>query len=341
MVEFREYEPGDESGILDTFNLTFREVCGEDYVDRDLEHWRWEFEQNPAGRRILLAMADDGRVAAQYAGIPMRVHCNLDGGRELSFFHAVDSMVHPEFRKGLSKRPLFIEVAERFFERYGGSEDHLGFGYPVRPAWRIGERYLGYRLVRSIDFLRRPIAARSAADEGEAAGAGIVVERIERFGPEADYLFEDAKDSLACVTYKDARYLNWRYADCPSTDYTLLAASRAGTLCAWAVMRSEGALAPDSATIGDLLVPDGDDEALAALVAEAERIGREADCSHLMTVQNPELPTGRAFAALGFVSEPSSNWLERKLGSRDWTSGLTQEWLAQNWSYTLGDSDLF
>jgi hypothetical protein len=31
-VEIREYRPGDEQRILDTFNLVFREVCGPGFV---------------------------------------------------------------------------------------------------------------------------------------------------------------------------------------------------------------------------------------------------------------------------------------------------------------------
>ena len=137
-ISYRGYEPGDESQILATFNLVFREVIGDDFVDRTLERWRWSFVDNPAGSRIVLGLADDGRVACQYAATPMRVWCSQDGGHELSFFHAVDSMVHPEFRIGLRRRGLFLEVAERFFDEYGGKLDHFGFGYPVLPAWRIG-----------------------------------------------------------------------------------------------------------------------------------------------------------------------------------------------------------
>ncbi len=124
-VELREYRPGDETAILATFNLVFREVCGDSYVDRTLERWRWEFADNPQGMRVMLAVTSDGLVAGQYAGVPMRVW-SAQHGRELSFFHAVDSMVHPDYRKGLRKKSLFIEVAERYFETWGGVADELG-----------------------------------------------------------------------------------------------------------------------------------------------------------------------------------------------------------------------
>lgn len=330
-ITFRLYQPGDEVPILETFNRTFAEAWDEGYVDRTLAEWEWEFLGNPAGHRILLGMAEDGRVACQYAAVPIRVWA----GRELSFFHAVDSMVHPEFRTGLRKRGLFLEVAERFFEEFGGKVDDLGFGYPVRPAWRIGERFLGYRLIRSLDYLLRPTA------DLLSAPAAIEVREVERFSPALDAFELGLRNDFDCMTIKDRGYLDWRYPDCPRHDYHILEAWDGDQYRGFVVLRLEGGLVPDSAMIGDFLVAPDDRDALRALLATANRLARDSGCSQLLTVQNPELPLFGVLSDLGFRAEPSSNWLERKLGSRDWTSGLDQEWLGGHWQYCLGDSDLF
>ncbi|MEZ5988078.1 MAG: GNAT family N-acetyltransferase [Planctomycetota bacterium] len=331
---FRPYAPGDEAAILATFNRTFREVCGPDFVDRGLAEWRWEFADNPAGMRVELALAPDGTVAAQYAGVPMRVWTTVGGGRELSFFHAVDSMVHPDHRKGLRKKPLFVEIAERFFERVGGRLDDLGFGYPVRPAWRIGERYLGYGLIRVLDFLLRDAAAPLAAP------AGVEVAPLREATAELDDLEARLRGRHPCTTIKDRRYVAWRYLAAPK-GYEVLGARRDGVLVGWAAVRGEGSLVPGALTIGDHACDPEDAEVLRALVAAARdravRDGKDA----LLTVQNPRLAPFAALLALGFVERPSGDWLERKLGSRDWTAGLDQAWLAEHWQYALGDSDLF
>ncbi|MCB9882771.1 MAG: GNAT family N-acetyltransferase [Planctomycetes bacterium] len=340
-IEFREYRPGDEAGILATFNTTFSESWTEGYVDRGLAHWRWLYELNPAGRRIVIGVDDDGTVACQYAGIPMRVLG--PEGRELSFFHAVDSMVHPAYRKGLRKRGLFLEVAERYFERFGGHDDHLGFGYPVRAAWRIGERYLGYGLVRTVDFLVREIEPSRVVGSASETPADIEVRPVDwvRDGTALDALFARVGASYACVTIKDARYLSWRYGPDAPIRYEVLIAHSGATPAGLAVVRTSGSLVPDSATIGDLLVAPGDEPTLNALVASAQDLAIRDACRSLIAVENPCLFAATHLRTLGFESHPSSNWFERKLGSRDWTSGLSQEWLASNWSYCLGDSDLF
>ena len=334
-IRYRLYEPGDEERILETFNLTFREAwVGPGYVDRTLEEWRWTYPQNPAGFRIMLGIAPDGRVASQYAGVPMRVWTTEGGGRELSFFHAVDSMAHPEFRAGLRKSSIFVEVAHRFFDAVGGQLDHLGFGYPVRAAWRIGQRYLGYGEIQVLDFLLRPLGTLAASD-------AITVQPVPSVSADVDELERELRPQFPCMTIKSKRHLDWRYSDCPQHEYTLLEARRDGRLTGLAVLRTEGSLVPEQATLGDLLVHPEDLDTLRALVAAADERAGSAGSTGLLMVQNPNLPLHAALRGLDFESHPSGNWLERRLGSRDWTAGLDQEWLAKNWQYSLGDSDLF
>ncbi|MEC8653018.1 MAG: hypothetical protein VXY92_10690, partial [Planctomycetota bacterium] len=112
-LTIRPYEAGDEDAILRTFNLVFREVCGPDYVDRTLAQWRWAYPANPAGHRISLAVADDGTVASQYAGMPMRY--DTPWGEQL-LIHCVDSMTHPRWRQGLKAKSLFVETCMPFWD---------------------------------------------------------------------------------------------------------------------------------------------------------------------------------------------------------------------------------
>ena len=53
--EIREYQPGDEHSLLETFNEVFSEK-NPAYVPRTLEEWRWAFPDNPAGWRIFVAL---------------------------------------------------------------------------------------------------------------------------------------------------------------------------------------------------------------------------------------------------------------------------------------------
>src|SRR5690606_17080289 len=135
--EIRPYRPGDEDSILAGFNRVFREVCGPGYVDRSMATWRWEFTENPAGNRITVGL-HEGVVAAHYAGVPQRVSTAFG---DMTFVHIVDSFVVPEHRAGLRRPGLFVETALPWFELCHEMGDAVLYGYPVKTAERIGQRY--------------------------------------------------------------------------------------------------------------------------------------------------------------------------------------------------------
>jgi len=70
--DIRPFRPGDEEGILATFNAVFGEN-DPSFVPRTRAEWDWAFARNPAGRRIWVAECE-GVIAAQCAALPYRVY---------------------------------------------------------------------------------------------------------------------------------------------------------------------------------------------------------------------------------------------------------------------------
>src|SRR5690606_38802223 len=149
-----------------------RETNGVGYVDRRPDVWRWQFARNPEGHRIWLAVADDGTVAAQYAGVPLR-HATWYGER--MFVHIVDSFVHPEYRQGLKAPGLFVRTALPWFADCYRRGDAVPYGFPVPRAERIGRRYLYYHRVRVVDYLCRELTGEHATEPP----VGLEVERVD------------------------------------------------------------------------------------------------------------------------------------------------------------------
>ncbi len=333
-LTIRPYQQGDEHAILRTFNLVFREVCGAGYVDRTLEQWRWAYLENPAGHRISLAVADDGTVASQYAGMPML--CDTPFG-EQRFVHCVDSMTHPDYRKGLQAKSLFVETCLPFWAHGKAIGDALFYGFPVDAAFRIGQRYLEYVMMRIVDYLIRDRAA------GELkAPVGVDVQRVREVPADVDALYAEVRADKQCLLRRDHRYLHWRYAHNPAhADYALWTARRGGALCGLMVTKPKQGLAPDSATIVDWLVPARDGDAIEALLAAAVRSQHEERKERLLAVFPPWSSEAQALLAHGFVTTPSSTWLQRRLiHNINVPQLITPEFLAASWWYTLGDSDL-
>ncbi|MBM3973062.1 MAG: GNAT family N-acetyltransferase [Planctomycetes bacterium] len=332
-LTIRPYRPGDEAAILKTFNLVFREVCGPSYVDRTLEQWQWAYLRNPAGHRISLAIDDDGMVASQYAGMPMRY--DTPWGEQL-FVHCVDSMTHPNYRQGLKAKSLFVETCMPFWAHSRTIGDALFYGFPVDAAFRIGQRYLKYELMTVIDYLIRD---RELAPL--PAPPGIEVSKVAAVPLDVGGLYDRVREDKRCLLRRDCRYLQWRYVENPArADYEIWTARRAGRLCGLMVLKPDSGLAPDAATIVDWLVPEADSEAQDALLAAAARRQREAGRQRLMTVMPPWSVEAKRFAERGFVWTASSTWMQRRMIHNVCKPEFTPEYLATTWWYTLGDSDL-
>jgi len=332
-LTIRPYQPGDEAAILKTFNLVFREVCGEGYVDRTQEQWRWAYPDNPAGQRISLAVADDGTIASQYAGMPMRY--DTPWGEQL-LIHCVDSMTHPNWRQGLKAKSLFVETCMPFWAHSREIGDALFYGFPVDAAYRIGKRYLEYEMMRVIDFL-----IREREQPPLAAVAGLELERVESLPDDVDALYDEVRADKQCLLRRDARYLEWRYLENPArADYELWTVRRQGALRGLMVLKPGSGLAPDACTIADWLVPEADGDAIDALLAQAVQRQHDEGKQRLMTVFPPWSKEHAHLLARGFVETPSANWLQRRLIHNICKAEITPEFLADNWWYTLGDSDL-
>ncbi|HZN40694.1 MAG TPA: hypothetical protein VFD82_17955 [Planctomycetota bacterium] len=332
-LEIRPYRPGDESAILATFNHVFREVCGPSYRDRTLQRWQWAYLQNPVGHRISLAIAKDGTVASQYAGIPMLVDTPFG---EQRFVHCVDSMTHPGWRSGLRNRSLFVETCLPFWDHSIRIGDALFYGFPVDAAYRIGQRYLKYVLMCNIDYLIRD---RELAPLQPPAN--VAVERVAAVPPDVGVLYEQVRSEKRCLVRRDHRYLQWRYVENPErADYELWTARDGRRLVGLLVLKPDQGLAPESATIADWLAREQDAAAIDALLAVATARQHERGQKRVLAVFPQWSAEWRALQTRGFEPVPSSTWMQRRLVHNICIPAITPEFLANEWWFTLGDSDL-
>lgn len=324
--DVREYRPGDEISILETFNHVFGEHDPA-FRRRTMEEWQWAFPRNPAGFRIFVA-EHEGAVVAQAAGQPYRVSVD---GVERVFVNGVDSMTHPDHRRGLKRPGLFVKVATAFHEAYEGDDrDWLHYGLPIEQAARMGERFLGYRLIRDQPILWQPVE-----DGPRELPPDVVV--IDRFDDRVRPLYDRCSGAWGASTIRDAAFLNWRFLDHPTRDYVALGVfGEAGTLRGMAVYRHGRLLHDNIGFFVDWLAPS-DDAEVGELLRRALTVRARADGAQ----------------AVGGIVPEWSDW-HRRLLDEGWRvlptdyclrcrpthPAMSTEWLRDHWWYQLADTDL-
>ena len=340
----RAYREGDERAILDLFRRVFQKERGE-------AHWRWEYDGNPLGnRRISLAFAPGGELVAQYAGYPARFHLALPGrpGRTVSALHIGDTMTAPEVRRvGRGSTSLLVRTVRHFYAAY--CEGRLGFNY----GFNTGKVHRFYK--RAVDnerFEQVPYRVRELPGEPfpvprglRARLAGWRVERVERFDERFDDLFRRVRGDYGLLVVRDARWLAWRYGECPDVEYATWAVSRRGRMVGWGVFRREegpaGPEGPEEPRLvwGDALFERGRPEAVALLLAHAAASpeGREA-----VRIEGwfPARPAwwGEVLDGLGVVARPEPQDLGLVYVPFLYDPGPDSP---EHLYYTKGDSDLF
>lgn len=330
-LEFREYRPGEEQAILATFNRTFARI-DPGFEPRSVDEWRWRFLQNPAGWRIWLAVSPDGEIAAQQAAIPIRVKHR---GEEVTWLQVVDSFADPRLGRGLRKPGLFVQVALEFIERYGGPAPlaQLMYGMPVRPAYRIGQRFLSYQPLRNQVELRAKVKELSFG-----SAQGVVVEETSAFPEDVLRLSDRLAESYPAFAIRDRAYLEWRFCAHPTLRYRVASArSRAsGELLGLAVFRACAFDGREAGRACDWLIAPGANEARAALGDWLCRCTEEAGQEELAFLLADTSAEFRALHALGLRVHPTSYLVT----AGSYTARFHTLSMYRDWYYTMAEFDL-
>jgi hypothetical protein len=326
----REAQPGDEQRLLAAFNRAFAAV-DPSFTPRGPAAWRWRFRDCPDGARVMLALAPDGEIVAQYAGLGQTL---VHRGERLRASQSVDSFVEPTRRGGLGRTTAFVETGRAYAERFGGDapgRDVLMWGLPVPAAWRIGRARLGYGFVRSVMQL-----VGDAAALGDAIPAGVELEEVERFPAEVGALFERVAPGLGLAALRDQRRLDWRYADHPERRYAVALARVDGALAGYAVARRGAFDGREGALLCDWLADRARPDVAVALRAWLVRRARAEGQRRLAGLLPDTSPEWLEFQRAGWRVEPT----RYTLVARSWRRALPVDDLRASFWVTLGDTDL-
>lgn len=276
-VEVVRHQAADQEDIFRFYAETF----GHDLTEGSRRRWQWQYAENPereaAGPAIWVAR-EGASVLGQYASMPVRLWWD---GREVRSSWGMDVFLRPEARgKGVGAR-LFTAWSDHV-------EVALGLG--LTPSSYGLFKKLRYHDVGPVPFFQKVMDARAVAGRRLGPSLGTIaapflslgwslahpdrprtatdvsVARIDAFGPEFDALWERARASYAMCVRRDAAYLAWKYLACPTREYAIHAARRAGVVAGYAVSRHEDYRGLRLGWILDVFADAGDHDAKDALL---------------------------------------------------------------------------
>lgn len=313
-VDVRPYEPGDETSILELFQLVFGRPMS-------MAFWRWRFLENPVKKQFVELAWQDGTLVAHYATSPATVRFN---GQDYLAALSMTTMTHSDFRG----RGLFGTLAERVYESMAEAGAVLVWGFPNRLSHRGLVRVLQWTDIHEIPTFRR------ALNEGDPLPPPPnAVQRLE--GPDRlfDALWDELKDRYPVLTRRDRTYLDWRFARHPENDYRFLGYLDKDRLRGYAVFKDYG----DEVDLVDLLSVS--DDVASDLVLGVARYGRERGTTALNLWLNLTLPLHWHLEKWGFENAPPTTYFGGRLLSSD--PMLRMAYQYGNWYVTMGDSDVY
>jgi len=276
----RWYEPGDEREILD---LRGRVFVTKNIERANLETWRWQFNDNPAGKGIIRIAADGEEFAGQYAVMPTRF-CIM--GKEKTMALSCDTMVDP----GYQRQGIFTDLAKDVYERAEADGIIAVWGFPNENSHHGFIKCLDWFDIAELPIYVRPLKAAPLAKmalknkalgrlAGVAAGmlqplffstpgdAGaemktLRIQREQSANSDYDELWERNKYKYKIIQIRDSMYLNWRYFCLAPDAYDLFSIRKSGALKGFIVLRRTEFFGVETGVLTEIFPADMTEESL-------------------------------------------------------------------------------
>ncbi|MDP9360584.1 MAG: GNAT family N-acetyltransferase [Acidobacteriota bacterium] len=231
----RAFRDGDEAQILALFARAFPHAA------RGLDHFQWKYQRSPFGNeRISLTFDDAQRLVAQYAGYPVFL---VDGGWDLVAHQIGDIMTDRSVRHvGRGPTSILARTAVHFYESFCRAKVAFNYGFTTAAHRELSVRFLGSDAVEPVTYRVREMARNPFVRIGRRARwpRGWQLELVHDVGPEFDDFFERVAPAYRFLVRRDARYLRWRYLECPDVPYFIVAIRKWRRLVGWSVFGVRG-----------------------------------------------------------------------------------------------------
>jgi cyclopropane fatty-acyl-phospholipid synthase-like methyltransferase len=329
-ISTRNYQLGDESKILETFNKTFN-------VSRSPEHWIWKFKDNPLGGPFTSLSWDGDKIAAQYTGYPLKM--DIGDNRDVVVFQNGDTMVVPEYRGVGIGRNNLLSRTFRFFERNVMPGDaFVAYGFNTGKIRRLCQLFLGITVDLPIyewNFSINKESKFNSQSWFQQLLSGLSISKETSAGNWANEIFQNTRKDYPWLIKRDRKYLEWRYDQHPDFSYAFYVVKHWGKPVGWLVVRQEG----EKLFLVDALLDK--QKAKTALEVALQKIIKNYPEIDTISSWFSEVPEwwNKLLANAGF--EKQRQFQDLYLACKSYDKRVTTQKFAEKFYFTMGDSDLY
>jgi hypothetical protein len=214
----------------------------------------------------------------------------------------------------------------------------MAYGFPIPVYCRLLVRTGVCTVLHRVVQLERELPGGEGAPSGRLTSWRYRIEQVSRFPAGVDDLWQRCQMELPLAIIRDARYLNWRYADCPDLVYAkLLAIDRwTGRVAGVAALRLGLGDRP-VAFLVDWLVPGQQRRLAEALLQHCHTVAVASGLSRIEAWFPEYAPQFQFLKAHGYSPVPT----QYEIVVEPFHPELSRKWVNDHWYYTMGDSDIY
>ncbi len=326
VFEYRNYKPGDETGII-----VLLKKCFPKWSKMPVKYWMWKYLESPLGVYVYVAL-DGAKIVGVICDIPLRLKL---GDQIVHSIYSDDTATDPDYRgRGIyaklynlsrsSKSNLgtyfnYWKTENPIISKSGSKQGDTLFPFKLCQMIKIKntEKYLknsgrdtplnklGLTLLKSSNTLTNLTTTNSKKDQD------YTVTDIPEFNEKIDIFWNKIKNDYNFILEKKRDYLNWRYHTQKPKEYHTIQATKGEEVLGYCVLRYRSDEETSEGSIMDLLALTNRIDIAENLIDEAltrfEAYG--ANSVYITTIRGH--PYQKLLARRGFidVSRASNNTL--------------------------------
>jgi len=293
---------------------------------RDKKEWLWKYKESPQG--LTTARAYDGdKLICQYGGI--KYSC-LINNKEYQIFQIIDLMTKPAYRNAW----IMVKTANKFFEYCQESRVPFIYGFTTAVSRKFGIKKLGYYAESPVGYIRKKIYPKKRLPLNSSL---ITIEKVDSFKERVNDIYKEYLNAYPLILKKDKNYLDWRYINTP-IKYKIFSLSlkEKDKIIGYVIIKEN----KNKIYLVDFLLKEKKIDKLNIFLSILEKEYLNPKVFKTFEAWSPKnSPYYQELLKFGFKPYPEPRNLYFTV--RPFSKIASNIFTDSNFSYTMGDSDLF